>query len=190
MDTRMERFGWLAPLAVSVVVLAAGCGGDAGDDGGGADGSQKTDSSVVSDTARKAAPATGEKGATGDSEKAAVDPTTAGTDEQQVHAVVATVQKAFLDRDGVRMCGHLTAVAQRQLRAMLLLNQRGGSCAEVVHEKSVGAAGVDQNPTEVLSVKFAGDKAVARVSDGGRAPRNMRFVKQDGEWKVADLMGR
>jgi hypothetical protein len=38
----------------------------------------------------------------------------------------------------------------------------------------------------VLSVRVDGDRATARVSDGGRPSQPMTFVKIDGDWKLPD----
>lgn len=107
------------------------------------------------------------------------------TDEQQIKALVADVQKAFESGDGQLVCDSLTAVGQRDMTDFGRGLEQSGSCAEIASgiAKQNRAAELKQPPTRVVAVNVRGARAVALLKVGG-APLRQRYRKENGEWKV------
>lgn len=68
----------------------------------------------------------------------------------------------------------LTGVPERDCLALL------GRFAESIDE-------IEQEPSKVRSVRVDGDRAVAAISDAGRTPVPVRFVREDGGWKISKI---
>lgn len=111
-----------------------------------------------------------------------------GSDEDQIRYVIEDLQSDFIVGDGDGYCSNLTAVSRKQIADVARSYQHGKTCQDFVTATSKLTRKVNpkQKPTVVLSVKVDGDRATATVSDGGRDPAPVKFVNQDGSWKVLD----
>jgi hypothetical protein len=61
---------------------------------------------------------------------------------------------------------------------------RDATCEQVVEQivQATEKAEIKQQPAKAISIRIDGDQAIAQVVDGGRPPRPVRIVKQDGRW--------
>lgn len=154
----------IASFAISAVLGVAACGGD--------------DSETTNDNGSDAI------AATSDSTTAASQPS---TDEGQIKALIAQVQKAFKAGDGTTICDSLTQRGQTDIvRFGNATGLRGKECADIasaVAERE-RERGTDQRPYRVLSVRVRDRQAVALVRLVGAPTLRQRYIKEDGEWKV------
>jgi hypothetical protein len=126
-------------------------------------------------------------GACGDSGSSDPDGVAASGDRAQIESVLAAVQQAYDSADGEGVCSQLSARGERLAGRSVF--SKAGDCAAVVEDFAQRArkAGLEQKPSRVTAVKVRGTKAVAMVSDGGRPPAPVRFVREAGSWKLASL---
>lgn len=112
----------------------------------------------------------------------------AGSDKEQVRWLLDALQADFIAGDATGYCSKLTAAGRKQLADVSKSFGRGPSCVEYIAQtsKMTRESGIEQRPTELLSVRIRGNRAVATVSDGGRPPEPLVFVKRDGRWKLPD----
>jgi hypothetical protein len=113
----------------------------------------------------------------------------ARSEEAQIKRIFDDWQARFIAGDGDAVCSRLTASAQQEIIAAKQSAPGAGpdaSCPEVVRAlvKESNDAGLEQNPSRAVSVRIDGDTATAMVSDGGRKPQPVKFVKVDGVWKL------
>jgi hypothetical protein len=113
----------------------------------------------------------------------------ARSEEDEIKQVFDAWQASFIAGDGKAVCSRLTASGKREILAAKASLQGGGtaaSCEEVVRAivRRSDEAGLDQQPSRAVSVRIEGDTATAMVSDAGRKPQPVKFIKQDGEWKL------
>jgi hypothetical protein len=153
--------------AVAVAVGSAACGDDDTKTGAG-----------------DSAPATA-----ADSERADASRTTAqepASDEGQIRALVADVEKAFKTGDGQVICGSLTETGQRDMVAYGKVMRLPGSCADVAVGivKNNRALKNEQPPTRVVNVRVRGSQAIALLRIGGKVSLPQRYRKVDGKWKI------
>jgi len=111
-----------------------------------------------------------------------------GDDRAQIEQVLDGVQADFVSGDSDAYCAKLTARARAQVAEYGRLSERGRTCEETIRKGSqlTRDAGIVQRLTKLLSVRVHGDRAVAKVSNGGRPPEPMRFVRRGGDWKIPD----
>jgi hypothetical protein len=82
-------------------------------------------------------------------------------------------------------CSRMTQAGQRE--AAGITGGAGGSCEKTIKGFAQGADELEQKPSRIVSVEVTGGKAVAKVSDAGRAPVDLPFAKEGGEWRLAGL---
>lgn len=103
----------------------------------------------------------------------------------RVRATLADFERAVQGAEARRACALLSTDARAQ--AANLLAGPPGSCATALAKLAKGIEGVEQRPYSVRSVTVAGDRATASVSDAGRPPVDVRFVREGGRWRLATL---
>jgi hypothetical protein len=110
------------------------------------------------------------------------------SDRAQIRQVMDDVQAAFVAVDGRAYCSMLAPAGRLQVERFGRSFQHGDDCVETINTVAAMTrdAGAKQRPTKILSVRIHGDRAVATISNGGRPPEPMRFVKVDGQWRVPD----
>lgn len=127
--------------------------------------------------------------ASGDRATAASKTTPAkpATDEGQIKAVAARVQKAFATGDGQVICDSLTPRGQRDIvtygRATGLTR---GDCTDVatgIVKRDI-ADGTKQPPTRIVTVRVRGNTATALIRIADTTTMQQRYQNQDGEWKI------
>jgi len=167
-DARMGR-GWIVIAVTAVIGLAAAPGCGSSDDGN-ASGQAQADR------------------ATSDNPTNAVvdDTSTGGSDRDQILAVLDGIQADFIAERARAYCAKLTDAGRRQIVAFGRPYGHTGGCVGVIAKLAAMTkqARVKQKPTKLLAVKVDGDQAVAKVSNGGRPPEAMAFVREDGEWRI------
>lgn len=117
------------------------------------------------------------------------DGSASGGEQDEIKQIFDSWQASFIAGDGEAVCSRLTASGQREIVAAKQSAPGAGSdasCEEVVRAlvRQSKEAGLEQQPSRAVSVRVDGDTATAMVSDAGRKPQPVRFVKQDGEWKL------
>jgi hypothetical protein len=159
----------IAALA-ALAFTPAGCGSDDDDDAGQAGAAQT----------QPAKPASGNGG------DATRDDAVPRSDAGQIRQLLADAQLDYLEGNAEAYCARLTAAGRAQVANFGRAYQQGDTCQEVIRKTSAtaGETGLKQKPTKLLSVKVNGDIAVAQVSDGGRPPQPLRFVKHADGWKI------
>jgi hypothetical protein len=163
---RRSRAWTLAILLVAVgsVPIGAGCGSD--DDAGG--GGQSAADATSSDAPKQEVPS--------------------GTDKEQIAAIVQGIQDDFNRADGAAFCDKVVKAEQEEIVAFGRNWNKGSNCADVMSTtaRQTNESGVKQKPTKFISAQVNGRRGRARVSNGGRPPEWMVFVKEDGEWKLVE----
>jgi hypothetical protein len=109
--------------------------------------------------------------------------------EDQIKQIFDDWQASFIEGDGDAVCSRMTAAGRREIVAAKQSAPGAGlgaSCEDVVRAivRESNEAGLEQQPSRAVSVRIEGDEATAMVSDAGRKPQPVRFVKQGGEWKL------
>jgi hypothetical protein len=159
-------------LAISCTLAAtlalAACGSDDNSDG---DGRAGGDGSAAAAT---------------DSQPAPAKP---ATDEGQIKALVARVQRGFRTGDGDAICDSLTARGQRDIVDYGQATGLPGSCTEVATAiaKREIARGTEQPPIRVAAVRTRGDSAIALIRIAGATTMRQRYVKVGDDWKVGSF---
>lgn len=111
-----------------------------------------------------------------------------GSDQEQARATVENLYAAIADGDAGKVCDQLNEDAQKQLTAGGL-GTKSKTCAEAFQkflDASEKAGGLNLTlKAKVKSVEVTGDKAVAKVSFGGKGRNGeIPLEKVDGEWKL------
>jgi hypothetical protein len=111
-----------------------------------------------------------------------------GSDQEQAQATVENLYAAIKDGDADKVCEQLNDDAQAQLAAGGL-GAKSESCADAFQkflDEAEKAGGLNLTlKAKVESVKVTGDKAVAKVSFGGKGRTGeVPLEKVDGEWKL------
>jgi ketosteroid isomerase-like protein len=113
-----------------------------------------------------------------------------GSDQEQAQAqaTVETLYAAIRDGDAEKVCEQMNEAAQKQLAAGGL-GAKSESCTEAFQkflDKAEKAGGLKLTlQAKVKSVEVTGDKAVAKVSFGGKGRNGeIPLEKVDGEWKL------
>lgn len=117
------------------------------------------------------------------------DSESAASQEDQIKQIFDDWQASFIAGDGDAVCSRMTAAGKREIIAAKASAPGAGpspSCEAVVRAiiRESNEAGLKQQPSRAVSVRINGDKATAMVSDAGRKPQPVQFVKEDGEWKL------
>jgi hypothetical protein len=161
-------------LAISCTLAAtlalAACGSDDADNSDG-DGSGDGGGSAVAATESRPAPAK------------------PATDEGQIKALVARVQKGFSTGDGDAICDSLTARGQRDIVDYGQATGLLGSCTDVataIAKRDI-AGGVKQPPTRVAAVRTRGDSAIALIRIANTTTMRQRYVKVGDDWKIGSF---
>lgn len=116
--------------------------------------------------------------------------TTPATDEQQIEALVARVQKAFVTAgQGHVICNSLSKRGQRDLTTYGHAVKLPGPCPEVANGmiKRELDAKTEQRPTRVITVRVRGTRATALIKIAGASSLQQRYRKHNGEWKIGSL---
>ncbi|HYI99589.1 MAG TPA: hypothetical protein VEX36_07945 [Thermoleophilaceae bacterium] len=113
-------------------------------------------------------------------------------EENHIKQVFDRWQASFIAGDGDEVCSLLTTSAKQELLAAKGSApgaSAGASCEETVRAitRESNRAGLDQESSRAVSVQIKGDTAIAMVSDAGRKAQPVKFVKQDGEWKLPSV---
>jgi hypothetical protein len=116
------------------------------------------------------------------------DGSSSGSEKEQARATVENLYAAIKDNDAEKVCEQLNEDAQKQLAAGGL-GAKSSSCAEAFQkflDEAEKAGGLNLTlKAKVESVKVTGDKAVAKVSFGGKGRTGeIPLEKVDGEWKL------
>lgn len=111
-----------------------------------------------------------------------------GNDQQQARATVENLYAAIGDGDAAKVCEQLNEAAQKQIAAGGL-GTKSKSCSEAFQkflDQAEKAGGLNLTlKAKVKSVKVTGDKAVAKVTFGGKGRNGeIPLEKVDGEWKL------
>ena len=166
-DTRCARAHTclVALLSLTLAAGTAACG--SGDNDGGAK-AEADNATVSSDGAPAAA--------------------NRGNDKAQLRQLLDDLQADYIAGRAEAYCSRLTAAGREQFAEVARDYEHGETCEDfvTVTSKLTRESVVKQLPTVVLGVRVNGDRATLRVSDGGRPPQNMKFVKIGGEWKLPD----
>jgi hypothetical protein len=157
-------------VALAVGGVAVGCGSDDDGNGGGSQAAGAAES-----------PAAG--GEDGGAKFVAT-----GSDDEQIEQVLHQIQEDFDDVNGEGYCDKVVAAEQRDIVGFGENFGKGSTCSGVIDKVAQEALdrGVVQKPTKLLFVRVDGDRARARVSNGGRPPEWMPFVRRGGQWKVVE----
>lgn len=149
---------WTLPVLLALVFGAAACG-DSEDEGSAAEQSP--------------APAEGQGGG--------------GSDEDRIEAALREARRSFNAGDGPGFCSTLAAAGERQVKEFGSSYRTKGGCAQVVDRFS-GNVERGQLPIEVVAIDVSGSKATARVRGGlaGSGVGSVRFVEEQGEWRIAN----
>lgn len=160
-----------ATVALAVATVGAACGSDDNDSAG--------------DNAGQAQ--------AGGTESRAADGTTADTrptggDKAQIRHVMQKIQADYIAGDAPAYCAALTAAGRKQVADVGKTLGLPADCEQFIAKTSKMSrdSGIEQKPTKVLRIAVDGNQATATISDGGRPPQPLAFVKQDGEWKLPD----
>lgn len=151
----------VAALAIALTIGGCGSGDEGATDGGNANASD--------------AAANGDGGNSRHTGQAA-----------EIDKVLQANQSDFVDGDGEGFCSRLAPAGRRQVETVGRMFRIGRRCEPIIAELSRRSQELKQKPTKLLSVEIDGDRATAVVSDGGRKPQKLVFVKQDGTWKMPD----
>jgi ketosteroid isomerase-like protein len=104
-----------------------------------------------------------------------------GTDEQQIENVYEAYAEASYSGPPEAICNAMTDHAQQIVGV-----SESRSCVDLftqaLEDRKGGRASYPK-PT-LLRATVKGDAAVARVRTGAGSLINLRFAKQDGEWKI------
>jgi hypothetical protein len=179
---RSVRRGVFAPLALVLVVLLLGAAGCGDSEDGGGDGGGSADA-ADSSTGGGETSSGGDSSSAGDANKRKFTGDAAGVNEALVG-----IQDDFDNVDGESYCDRLTPAGIKQVETFGKSYGAGTECVQIMNTvaDNTRKAGVEQKPSVLLKVKVDGDRAVATISNGGRPPEPMVFVKHDGEWKIPD----
>lgn len=122
---------------------------------------------------------------TGNVEREAAEPV---SDKAQVRQLVDDLQANYIAGDGAGYCAGLTGHGRKEIADVAKAFNLGTTCEDFIAKTSrmTRKAKVKQKPTVVLAVQIKGRRAIATVSDGGRAAIRMAFVKRGDEWKLPD----
>jgi hypothetical protein len=106
-------------------------------------------------------------------------------DKARIRQLIKDLQAEFLAGEADSYCSKFTATGRGEIAAVAKQFGHGSTCEDfvTVTSKMTRDSDVEQKPTATLAVRVDGNRAVATVSDGGRAAVPMTFVKQGGEWK-------
>ncbi len=107
------------------------------------------------------------------------------TPSSEIEATFKKFEDEFQSGNAAAACGHLSSSGQRDAAALT-----GGSdetCVDALKAFGRGVSGLEQKPSRILSVEVDGNSAVASVSDAGRPPVDVPFVREGGEWKLDQL---
>lgn len=121
---------------------------------------------------------------------AAVAATGCGDDgEADVRAAFDQLRQAWIGEDYGAVCTLLSAAARREVGALGHGETRGcrADVAEGMPAKFLSRRDRVWPPIETIDVD--GDRATARALLGGTTPGDVRFVREGGEWKLAQLFG-
>jgi hypothetical protein len=121
-----------------------------------------------------------------DSQRAPAKP---ASDEGQIKALVARVQKGFRTADGDAVCDSLTARGQRDIVDYGQATGLPGSCTDVataIAKRDI-AGGVKQPPTRVAAVRTRGDSAIALIRIANTTTMRQRYVKVGDDWKIGSF---
>jgi hypothetical protein len=111
------------------------------------------------------------------------DPSATG----QVEHAYASLQRARMQGDGRRYCAGLTVAGRAQVERNSIF-ARGKSCAAAIAAggRAERLANVGKKPIVIVSARVEGDRATVLVSDEGRKPAPVRFIRIGGTWKLPD----
>lgn len=111
-------------------------------------------------------------------------PASATGDEASIRKLFKDFEAAYQAGDGERACRMLTAAARAEAAG---LRGDGQTCQQSVARIGATMGDIEQQPSKILSVRVDGDRATASISDAGRPPVELPFVREDGGWKIAEL---
>jgi hypothetical protein len=168
------RVGLAVLAAIAMAVGATACGSD-DSDGSTGQSSQAGKSELRSDDYGIPTP----------------DPALrSGSNKDQIRYLLGALQSNYIVGKAAAYCSSISAAGRKQIAAVARQFGHGSTCEDFVTVTSKltrdAKDQVKQKPTVLQSVRVDGNRAVAKVSDGGRPPIPMVFVKRDGRWKLLD----
>jgi hypothetical protein len=152
--------------AAAVLALGLAACGDSGDDEGAGDSAADATKEQAVDTSKNAAQASD------------------SPDEQRVRAAFTSLQKSFASGDGQAACGGMTATAQEDVIGLLVADTCPTTIAKLADQPDSRTL-----PPKIDELEIDGQTAVVSTSYPGKdfQPQRFRYVKQNGEWKLATL---
>jgi hypothetical protein len=109
-------------------------------------------------------------------------------DKEQIRALLRDIQADYDAGDGRAYCDKLIVAERREVAAFGRNFNRGQTCESTIRTSSkIGnERDLEQRRTTFVAARIKGRRAIARVSNGGRAPELMVFLKRGGEWKIVE----
>lgn len=110
-----------------------------------------------------------------------------GESEREIRDVVSALHAAYLAEDYERVCDHLSASARLELGSIghskpttCPADMRGRMSAAILSPR-------DMIEAPIREIDIDDDEASVSAMLGGTTPGVLRFVHEDGEWKLAKL---
>lgn len=109
-------------------------------------------------------------------------------DKAQIEWVLDGIQADFDNLDPQAYCAKLTDGGKAKVVQFASQYGHGSTCVKAIGSMArlTAETATKQKPTKLLKVEIYGDQAAATISNGGRKPEGMLFVKQGQEWKIPD----
>ncbi|NLT07389.1 MAG: hypothetical protein GXY03_13920 [Solirubrobacterales bacterium] len=108
------------------------------------------------------------------------------SDRAEVRAAFERLARAFRAANGSAFCALLTESERKQVAQFGHAAGFGEWCPGVIAEAAGSARGHWGTGSKRLGIEVDGRRATVVVREAGNPARELRFVRQDGNWKLSE----